>query len=217
MKQLALALAAALLCTLPLRPAAAQSSPPAGGSSAEHSAPRTPVSVRGVLFATRFTLEIPYRSDWTAGKAQITRGTLVVLDVDPELVVPRDALEPVLYAGDVAVERLNHGQASGKVIGIVPGDLDLATVPIWFGAPNLPERVTAETIRAERARAEQAGVKALAPRRVAGLERPAVKVRDLATLLREVAAPLLEKYSPSEKDLADAWRLPEAGAEPRRR
>jgi hypothetical protein len=131
--------------------------------------------------------------------------------------VPRDSLEPVLYAGNVAVHRLNHGHLSGRVIGIIPDNIDLATAPIWFGSPELPGRVTRAMIEAERAAAERAGVRPFPQARISGVLRPAVAEKDLATLLRTVGAELVYEFSPQEKDLAESWRLPVAKAPPPRK
>ena len=143
----------------------------------------------------------------------VSSGALVVLDVDPALVVPRNTLEPVLYAGNVPVQRLNHGNKSGRVIAIVPGNIDVRTIPIWFGAPQLPERVTTVMAEAERARAEKAGVAhTFRGASIAGLDRPTTTSKDLAALLRTVAADLVLTYSPQDKDLAESWRLPVANS-----
>ena len=140
----------------------------------------------------------------------VSAGMLIVVEVDPDLVIPRDALEPVLYAGNVTVQRLNHGHRSGRVIGIIPGTVDLTSTPIWFGTPELPERVTAGTVRSERALAERAGIRPLPAERIGAVMQPAVTAPDLASLLRNVAAELVYEYSPQEKELADTWRLPVA-------
>jgi hypothetical protein len=176
----------------------------------------TPVPVKGILLARRFTLATPYINNWSKERAKVSTGVLVVVEVDPAYVDPRDAaMNPVLYAGDVAVIPLNHGNRSGRVIGIIPGDVNLTTAPIWFGSPELPERITPAVVRSERERAERAGVRALPATRISSIERPAVDAPDLATLLRTVAADLVYEYSPQEKELADSWRLPEAKASPK--
>jgi hypothetical protein len=179
--------------------------------------PPTPAPVKNILFAQSFTLATPYINNWSKERARVSTGILVVVEVDPAYVDPRDAaMNPVLYAGDVAVIPLNHGNRSGRVIGIIPGDVDLTTAPIWFGSPELPERITPSVVRSERERAEKAGVRALPRTRISSVERPAVATQDLATLLRTVAADLVYEYSPQEKQLADSWRLPEAKAVPKR-
>jgi hypothetical protein len=204
-------LAAAFAGSLLVMPACAVSQTVGRG---EVATPPAPASVKDILYARAFTLQRPYRNDWSKARAMVSTGILVVLEVDPALVVPRDALEPVLYAGDVAVVRLNHGNHSGRVIGIIPGSVDLATAPIWFGSPGLPERVTEEVVRTERARAEKAGVRPISATRIAGVQKAPVAAADLAALLRDVAAQLIDQYSPQEKALADQWRLPTAKAVP---
>jgi len=177
----------------------------------------TPVPVKNILFAQPFTVGRPFTT-WSRDRAKASTGTLVVLEVDPAYVVPRNAVaNPVLYAGNVAVIRLNHGNKSGRVIGIVPGITDLAGVPIWFGSPELPERVTPAMAQAERARAEKAGVRAFDAERLAGVRRPPVRTPDVAALLRDVGADLVYQFSPQEKVLAETWRLPDATAAPKRK
>lgn len=202
--KLSFAVLAVVLSVMPSL-AACQSS----ARSAAIALPPTPAAVKGVVVARRFTLSTPYRTSWAKSARDVSRVTLVVIEVDPAYVVPRDTLEPVLYAGDVAVERLNRGHVSGRVIGLVPGDVDLATVPIWFGRPQLPERLTPELIAEERMHAEKAGIRALPGARVAAEAAP-TSATDLAALLRDVAAELVYRYAPEDKRIADAWRLPVA-------
>ena len=73
-------------------------------------------AVAGGQDARPFTLQTPYRNDWSKERAMVSAGVLVVLEVDPALVVPRDSLEPVLYAGDVAVSEGRIAQV-GAVSG----------------------------------------------------------------------------------------------------
>jgi len=189
---------------------------PACAVSQSVAIPETPAPVKDILFVRPFTLAAPYRNDWSRERPAVSTGTLVVLEVDPALVRRRDTLEPVLYAANTTVIRLNHGDKSGRVIGIVPGNIDLTTAPIWFGSPQLPERVTAADVRAERERAEKAGVRPFPPSRIGAVQKPPVNATDLAALLRDVAAALVDQYSPDEKELADQWRLPTASAPPKR-
>lgn len=178
--------------------------------------PPTPVAVRDILYARPFTVERPFTT-WSRERAKVSAGVLVVLDADPAYLDPRDAVaNPVLYAGNVTVIRLNRGNESGRVIGIIPGNIDLVSAPIWFGSPELPERVTAATVQAERARAEKAGVRPFAADKIARVQRARVATTDVAALLRDIAAELVYEFSPQEKALADAWRLPEAQAPPKR-
>lgn len=196
-------------------PPATAATPNSNTTEQRAAAPPSSKPVKDILYARAFTLAKGYRNDWSKARELVSSGVLIVLEVDPLLVVPRNAAEPVLYAGDTPVQRLNHGDKSGRVIGIVPGTADLAASPIWFGAPELPERVTPETARAERARADKSGIRPFTVEKVRSVTRPPASAEDLAALLRDHVAALVIEYSPQEKDLADAWRLPVAKAPPK--
>jgi hypothetical protein len=170
----------------------------------------TPAPVADVVHISPFTLEEGYRHDWSEERPFIKSGTLVVFQVNPDYVYPRNAAEPVLYAGNQTAQRLNQGNESGFVIAIIPGEIDLAREPVWFGSPELPERVNAETIEMERAQAEKAGIRPFDAEKIESVTREGLGASDLAALLREPVAELLLKYSPQEKALAETWRLPVA-------
>jgi hypothetical protein len=172
----------------------------------------TPAAAIDILVIQPFRLKEGYRYDWLKSRPFVSDGLLVVLRVDPSLVVPRDAGQPVLYAGDGTVQRLNQGYVSGYVIGIIPGQLDLASAPIWFGRPELPERVTPEIIKAERTLADSAGIKPFSADKIAAVRQNPIEAEDLAALLRGPAADLVLKFAPDEKHLAESWRLPVAGS-----
>jgi hypothetical protein len=183
-----------------------------------HPVPPTPAPVNRILAARHFTLTTPFTFDWSKERPKISSGTLVVLEVDRALVVPRNALEPVLYAGGSPVMRLNYGHLSGRVLGIVPDTVDLTTAPFWFGTPELPERVTTDMVVAERAKAEKAGYgRALPAAQLTAARRAPASAKDLATLLRTVGADLILEFSPQEKDLAETWRLRVAKPPPARK
>lgn len=178
----------------------------------EERVPPTPSPVIDILEIEPFRLKVGYHYDWLESRPFVSDGLLVVLEVAPGHVVPRNIAEPVLYAGDRTVQRLNQGDVSGYVIGIIPGDLDLASAPIWFGRPELPERVTPAVIKAERALAESAGIEPFSPEKITAVRRAPIEADDLAALLRGPAGDLVLKYSPDEKDLVETWRLPATGS-----
>ena len=155
-----------------------------------------------------FRLEQSFKYDWRRDQPDVRSGLLVVFKVDPDLVTPRNALEPVLYAGNQTVQRLNQGHESGFVIGIIPEQIDLSKEPIWFGTPALPDRIDAEMIAMERTKAERSGISALKSTDIQSRTQDPVVASDLPTLLREQAVKLLLAFSPQEKRLADSWRLP---------
>jgi len=172
--------------------------------------PSTPAAVDALLYARPFTLEEGYKFDWCKERPLLMEGTLLVLKVNPDLVYPRQTLEPVLYIGGKTAERVNIGYRSGHLIAIVPGHIDLSATPIWFGTPELPERVDGNMIRAERAQAEAAGISPFSPDKVkAALARGGgpLKLAD-RDALRPHFATLLQHYSPVEKELLDSVNMP---------
>lgn len=170
----------------------------------------TPAAVEDVVLIQPFTLKESYRHDWRAERPWVASGTLVVFKVNPDYVFPRNAAEPVLYAGFQTAQRLNYGNESGYVVAIIPGDIDLSREPVWFGDRQLPEWVNAQTIEAQRAKADRAGIKPFDAEKVRAVTRERVGSGDLASLLREQVAELVLKYSPQEKALAETWLLPVA-------
>jgi hypothetical protein len=174
---------------------------------------RTPTSVIDVVYVRPFTLTRGYTFTWSYDQPTIDSGVLIVVRVPPELVVPRNAAEPILYAGDRVVQRLNSGHESGHVIAIVPGSFDPSAEPIWFGQPGLPARATPEKIKSELASVKRK-IRPFSIEKVSEVTRSPVEAPDLASLLRGEIAELILKYSPQESDLARKWRLPEAKAKP---
>lgn len=183
---------------------------PAMARNEIQTAPRVPSPVIDLVYTRTFVLEKSYIHDWSKDRQAFKSGTLVVLKVDPEFVIPRNAAEPVLYAGNQTAKRLNHGHHSGHVIAIIPGDLDLTKDPIWFGSPDLPERVTAQTIKSQRRLAEAKKIQPFSSEKIKKVTRRRLQESDLSSMLRNHVADLVLKYSPQEKDLAEKWRLPVA-------
>ena len=180
--------------------------------------PATPAAVDGIVYARKFSLEKGYQFNWCKETPIVRSGYLLVLKVNPDLVYPRQRAEPVLYVGSQTAQRINHGYESGHVIAIVPGNPDLEKALIWFGTPDLPERVDDAKIKAEHALAEKAGIKPLSAEKIRealakGGKR--LEVADLAALLRDQVADLVLEYSPQEKQLADAFRTPKVKREPK--
>ncbi|HUD41723.1 MAG TPA: hypothetical protein VMR06_06950 [Dokdonella sp.] len=168
----------------------------------------TPAAVADVVHIQPFTLQEGYVFDWRQERPRVTSGTLAVFKVAPALVYPRDAAEPVLYAGSQTAQRLNHGYESGFVVALIPGDVNLAREPVWFGAADLPEWVNADTISSERAKAQQAGIAPFDESTVRSVTHDRLQSHDLASLLRDHVAEVVIRYAPQERALADTWRLP---------
>ena len=172
--------------------------------------PATPAAVDDIIYAQPFTLQQPYRSNWQAEKPEVRSGMILVLRVNPDLVFPRQTAEPVLYAGDHTAERMNVGFESGYVIAIIPGTVDLEKVPIWFGAPDLPERVTIQEISDQRATAEAANIKPFSAEKVRAARLAGGETfmgADLDALHRHAARLILE-YAPDERERAEGFMAP---------
>jgi len=171
---------------------------------------KTPAAVDEVVYARPFTLSESFRYDWCNAPFQVSEGTILVLKVQANLVIPRQIEEPVLYVGNQAAMRLNQGDKSGHLIVVVPGAVDLTKDLVWFGTPELPGRVTPNHIEAQRRLADQAGIKPLSPEKAKTATDnggPRVKAKDMTALLRDVIAGLVDQYSPQEKALSETWRM----------
>jgi hypothetical protein len=165
--------------------------------------PQTPAAVKKVVYVQPFTLEEPYRTDWRKGRPWVKAGYLLVLEVDPAFVFPRQTAEPILYAGSRVAERINIGYRSGYVVAVVPGKAKLNEEPVWFGTPGLPEAVDDERIGRERAAAKAAGIGPAREKdagKAFGSGRVALLLKDRRDLLRRAGELILE-YSPHEEAL----------------
>lgn len=176
--------------------------------------PATPAPVTDIVYARPFTIETGEINYWRAEKPEIVSGYIIVLEVNPDLVYPRQTLEPVLYVGDQTAQRLNVGYESGFVVALVPGQLegegklDLTKAPIWFGAPELPERVDADRIRQEKALALNAGIKPFEAEKIEKLLADSGETLAEATMagILDEVADLVEQHSPQEQEVIDGLR-----------
>ncbi len=172
--------------------------------------------VRGLVYAQPFALQQPDVFGWRAERPSYRAGWVLVLEVDPARVQPSDRAEPVLYVGSEVAERVNHPFKSGRLVVIVPSaagedggpTLDLASAPVWFGAPELPERIDAAAI--ERARAAAPSAQAFRADEIA-----AARQRSNAPVLLEdrsdldpILGELVREHDPEEPDLARGLLVP---------
>ncbi|MBL8862606.1 MAG: hypothetical protein JNK02_11420 [Planctomycetes bacterium] len=209
--KLALAVALLLSAAGPLVLSASVGREP---SEAERAAP----SVRALVLARPFTLERPASHLWRAEPADYDAGWLVVLEIDPAFTTPRQSFEPVLQAGLETVERVNHGQGSGRVVGIVPSargadgrpTLDLSRTVFFHGPEELPERLSEAELQRALARAAANGARPFAVDQVAtaierGGELVALPSRDELDL---IVGLLVLEYAPEEVDLGTGLLAP---------
>ncbi len=166
-------------------------------------------AVRELVAAVPFTLRESYVHTWRKEAPFVDAGYLCVFAVDPAFVQPRQTAEPVLYAGDQTVERVNHGAESGRVVAIVPcakgTELDFTRTPVWFGEPGLPEQVDAAAIRAARLVHERTQAPLFSGDEVRAALARGGDALELETRvdLEHRAALLVLEHSPAEFELAD--------------
>jgi hypothetical protein len=166
-------------------------------------------TVRNLLYARPFRMEKPYRYEWTAERAEITSGTILVVEVDKEFAKPREIGVPVLYVGTTPAEVTNVGYESGRMIVIVPGAVDLRTTPIFFGSEELPERVDAARGALELEAARAIGIVPFSASTVDAafaLGGEPLAVAGSEEVYRAIAD-LIDAYSPTETERAEIYRM----------
>lgn len=187
-----------------------------GHTQAPSPPPPHPHGVHELLAARPFLCDEPFLHDWRAVPQSFDAGWLLVLEVDPEVARLRQVAHAVLYVGDQTAQRINSGE-SGRLVALVPTARGtdgaplpvLDDAPIWFGTPELPERVDAARLAEERALADRAGY--------APFDAPAIaQARSAGGATLEVArrhdldfaiADWIEEHSPAEVDLVRSLRL----------
>jgi hypothetical protein len=160
--------------------------------------------------ATPFQLVEAHTHFYRAEQPAYTEGTLLVLAVEPHLLTPRQTYESVLYVGSETAERINVGERSGHLIALIPGQPDLANTPIFFGEPELPERITAQEAQRQLALAQAAGVVPAGAEAAAAAAQEAVELYDGYELHR-FASYAVERYSADEQDLIKGLRAERIG------
>jgi len=161
-------------------------------------------AVQGLISARHFTLDSPFIYNWNMDRPQVSEGTIIVLEVDPEYVVPRNVNVPVIYVGDTPAMVTNQGYESGRLIVVAPGRVDLTKTPVYFGSFQLPEAVNAARGQEELDAALEMGIrpfdaKTVADAFVVGGEQ--LGTSDLDFLMLEVSNLILD-FCPDEVDLA---------------
>jgi hypothetical protein len=120
--------------------------------------PETPAPVHAVLHARHFTVDNGFPFTWQAERPVVREGTILVLQADPALIRPRQTAEPVLFAGRHTAWRVSPYNEDGIVVAFVPARIDPQAEPIWFGTPELPERIDAAAVDREHALAAGEGI-----------------------------------------------------------
>ncbi len=168
-----------------------------------------------LLSAQPFVLDTGYVHEWRSERPTVSAGYVLVLGCDPELVEPRATAEPVLYVGEETAERINAATPLGNLVVVVPAPrdasggvaLDLSRTPIWFGAPELPERVDAARIRAELAASRAVPFAQATVANALAAGGGTLFLADRGALDLELAR-VVEQASPTETDLVSGLRAP---------
>lgn len=171
--------------------------------------PATPGAPVEVVASQPFTLHAPYVHRCRREGGEVRSGHLVVVRAAPGFIIPRQVAEPVACFGSQTGERLWASPERGLAIYLVPAwdeGSDAArrpgnplVDPVFFGSPELPERVDAAWIAAERARAEAAFANGAlrVPARPAVAPTPALDLDSVDNLMKEAERLLPRDPDPS--------------------
>lgn len=177
--------------------------------SAMPAVPATPGAPVEVVACQPFALRAPYAHRCRREGGDVRSGHLVVVRAAPGFIVPRQVAEPVACFGSQTGERLWSSPDRGLAIYLVPAWDEGSDAsrragnpmvdPVFFASPELPERVDAAWIAAERGRAEAAiasGAVAT-PSRPAAALRPALDLDSVDNLMKEAERLLPRDPDPS--------------------
>lgn len=160
---------------LTLALAAAPSAP-----AAPPEAPALPARAE-LVRAIPFTLDAPARRP---GGEPASSGLVLEIRAAPSLTRTRQAAMPVLQLGRFVAMPASVG-ADGRLLAVVLGDADLASSELFFGEPELVERVGDADALARLSRAQVAGIPALGAEAAAhalAAGGPPLRARDFAGL-----------------------------------
>jgi len=174
----------------------------------------SPADITGVLFARSFTLDQPYTFTWRRDEPEVHGGWLLVVGVTPSLAVQKDSWNPVLYVGRYPAEIAATDPDAGRFVVIVPGDVDLARDPVYFGSVELPCEVTAARGAEEMQAALEAGFRPMTPEALRLAEAAgggAIQAPDAHALYAGAVADAIDAYAPAARGVAEALRMPVLG------
>lgn len=172
-----------------------------------------------LIAAQPFVLDEPTAYDYRADQPTMAAGYVLVVSTDPEILPVRQTHNPLLFVGDMPVERFNGDDESRVFIGFVPSPvtpqgeltLDLAATPIFWAYPQvLPEALTPERAAEELASAVSIGASPPTAEQVRSALAQGGAAVHLGGYgeLRRYAVDVVERHSPGETDLIAGLRVP---------
>lgn len=163
--------------------------------------PATPAPAGTILLARPFTLDQSFTFGWSADHPEVTHGWILVLEVEPQLIRPRETQEPILFVGPFVAQQINGNFATGRVVVIVPGDVDFQNDLVWFGSSGLPEQTGPKQVLAERNKAVAAGIRPFPRSAVTAARDKGGEPAQFASKLEllNAAARLVREYASAER------------------
>ena len=160
----------------------------------------SPNGVHSIAEAHRFSLSEPMSFHWTAGSPAMDKGTILVVEVDPDMATPSQGTGATLFIGSTPAAVTHPGFRDGYMVVFVPGHLDLdSTKVFWAESERLPERTTVQ---------QGADLSESTP---PGNHRPARIHGPIALknerMLYGLIADLIIRYAPADSDFAHGYRL----------
>jgi hypothetical protein len=168
----------------------------------------SPDDVTGVLFVQPFTLDQACTYDWRADQPAMTSGWILAVGVTPELAEQKDTWNPVLYVGRYPADIVATDPQLGRMVVIVPGDVDLAHDPVFFGSLELPDQVTAERAGEEMQAALAAGFQPMTAEALRLASAESVQVADAWHLYAGPVADAIDSWAPAARGIAESFRVP---------
>ena len=150
-----------------------------------------------------FTLDAPLRYHWVAGAPSMQQGTLFVVEISPDSAHVSQAGGPVLYVGTIPAALTHPGVTDSHLVAFVPQHVDLSATPVFWGPPDLPERVTPSKGQAA---LQETSAKPFSPNQVRDATVPQRHFDHEAALYVRIAE-LIEAHAPADLDFAHGYQL----------
>ena len=181
---------------------------PAGADAADSST----IQPAKLIYAQPFELDTAYHHLWRADRVLVSSGSIIVVEADVDLLRPRQGHQPLLFVGAWTAEPINVGDASGRVVALVPVAVsELGQMPIFYATTGiLPEALSEADAESTLAAAIASGMTPPSAEDLALALAAGGASRSLPDFhaLRRETADLIERFSPQEVDVVRGLRAP---------